>query len=234
MKRSLAALFTLMLSTQVLGAYQPPGNSETDYRQAVARLDAIEPQMMRMIQQLAEGASAQDLEPRLSQLRGEWTPALAQLQRAVDAGHAVAQYRMALYLFVYQPDAAVLDDPAQCTLLASSLEQGFAPAALRIANQCMGYVDGPAYAPALSKALADFSQFTGYYPQPAVTLECVKQDPKDIQLQWGTAPSYQAELYRLLGYAAERNSPARREFWQKAVDLNGCPAIARRMDRLRG
>ncbi|MEW5545533.1 hypothetical protein [Pseudomonas soli] len=232
MNRSCITLFALMLSTHVLGAYQPPGNSEADYRQAVASLDAVEPQLMRMIQQLAEGTAAQDLEPRLSQLRGEWSPALQQLQRAVDAGHAVAQYRMALYRFAYQPDAPVLDDPDQCTLLVKSLEQGFAPAALRIANQCIGYVDGPAYAPALSKALADFSQFTGYYPQPSVTLECAKQDPKDIQLQWGDAPSYQAELYRLLGFAANRRSPLRREFWQKAVDINGCPTIARRMDRL--
>lgn len=232
MNRSCIALFALMLSTQVLGAYQPPGNSEADYRQAVASLDAVEPQLMRMTQQLVEGTAAQDLEPRLSQLRGEWRPALQQLQRAVDAGHAVAQYRMALYRFAYQPDAPVLDDPGQCTLLVKSLEQGFAPAALRIANQCIGYVDGPAYAPALSKALDDFSQFSGYYPQPAVTLECVKQDPKDIQLQWGDAPSYQAELYRLLGFAANRRSPLRGEFWQKSVDINGCPAIARRMDRL--
>lgn len=232
MPRTLPALIALMLSTQALGAYQPPGSSETDYRQAVASLDAVEPQLMGMLQQLAKGTPAQGLEPRLGQLRGQWAPALAQLQRAADAGHAVAQYRMALYLFVYQADAAVLNDPTQCALLSKSLEQGFAPAAGRIANQCIGYVDGPAYAPALSKALSDFSQFTAYYPQPTVMLECAKPDPQDIQLQWGDAPAYQAELYRLLGYASNRRSPQRREFWQKAIDTNGCPAIARRMDTL--
>ncbi|MDH0733122.1 hypothetical protein N5F23_22215 [Pseudomonas sichuanensis] len=232
MYRTLPALIALMLSTQALGAYQPPAGSEADYRQAVASLDVVEPQLMVMVQKLAQGTPAQDLEPRLGQLRGQWTPALQQLQRAADAGHAVAQYRMALYLFAYQADAIELNDPNQCALLTKSLEQGFAPAAGRMVNLCIGYVDGPAYAPALNKALSDFSQFTAYYPQPTVTLECAKPNPQDIQLQWGDATAYQAELYRLLGFASDRRSPLRREFWQKAIDINGCPAVARRMDRL--
>ncbi|MGE7989632.1 hypothetical protein ACQKPE_00985 [Pseudomonas sp. NPDC089554] len=234
MRLSLPTLFALLFCGQALAAYAPPDTSEADYRQAVARLDVVEPQLMQMVKSMVDGTPSQELEPRLSQLRGEWTPALEQLQRAADAGHAVAQYRMALYLFVYQPDAAVLDDPTQCGLLVKSLEQGFAPAATRIANQCIGYVDGPAYAPALNKALADFSQFSSYYPQPAVSLECMKPDPQGYQLQWGDAQAYQAELYRVMGASNSRRSPLRREYWQKAVETNGCPSVAKRLDTMPG
>lgn len=234
MRLTFPALFTLVLSGQALAAYLPPATSEADYRQAAAQLDVVEPQLMQMVQRLVEGAPAQSLEPRLSQLRGEWAPALEQLQRAADAGHAVAQYRLALYLFVYQPDAAVLDDPTQCGLLVKSLEQGFAPAAARIANQCIGYVEGPAYTPALNKALADFAQFNSYYPQPAVSLECVNPNPQDNQLQWGDAQAYQAELYRVMGASSSRRSPLRREYWQKAVESNGCPSIAKRLATMPG
>ncbi|MDH0303684.1 MULTISPECIES: hypothetical protein [unclassified Pseudomonas] len=228
MKARHALLIPLSLAcAQALASYQPPGGTDEQYREAVTTLDALEPRLLELVQRSLAGTPAQALAADAAALRKERDPALVQLQQAAAQGHAVAQYRLALYYFAYEPS---VDVATTCKLMTDSLEQGFAPAALRVSTDCIGYVDGPAYLPALQKALADFPQFASYYPQPAVWFECFKPDPKDNRLQWGEATAYKAELYRLLGHkAGRRDSPMRREYWQQAVDLNGCPRIADRM-----
>ncbi|MEE1886784.1 SEL1-like repeat protein [Pseudomonas carassii] len=216
---------SMVFCAQALASYQPPTGSDEPYRKAVATLDALEPRLLALMERGLAGTPPQVLEAEATQLRAERDPALRQLQQAAAQGHAVAQYRLALYYFAYEPS---VDPATTCKLMTDSLEQGFAPAALRVNTDCIGYVDGPSYLPALQKALADFPQFAGYYPQPAVWFECFKPNGKDNGLQWGDATAYKAELYRLLGYkSGRRDSPARREYWQQAVDLNGCPQIAR-------
>ncbi|MDH0650123.1 hypothetical protein N5D48_22320 [Pseudomonas sp. GD03858] len=213
---------------QAWASYQPPAGSDEQYRAAVATLDALEPRLLALAERSLAGTPASALEADVAAFRKERDPALARLQQAAARGHAVAQYRLALYYFAYEPSA---DTAMTCKLLTDSLEQGFAPAALRVNTDCIGYVDGPSYLPALRKALAELPQFARYYPQPAVGFECFKPNFKDNRLQWGDATAYQAELYRLLGYKAGRgDSPQRREYWEHAVELNGCPRVAGRLN----
>lgn len=222
---ALVVPLSMVFCTQALASYQPPAGSDEQYRKAVAALDALEPRLLALMERGLAGTPQQALEADATLLRNERDPALQQLQQAAAQGHAVAQYRLGLYYFTYEPS---VDVATTCKLMTDSLEQGFAPAALRVNTDCIGYVEGPSYLPALQKTLADTPQFASYYPQPAVWFECFKPNVKDNGLQWGDATAYKAELYRLLGYkSGRRDSSARREYWQQAVDLNGCPRIAK-------
>ncbi len=65
-----------------------------------------------------------------------------------------------------------------------------------------------------------------YFPQPAVRLECKREQPVGLAMQWGSSHDYQAEIYRLQG---DSNRAQRSKYYQKAVDINDCYSAKRRM-----
>lgn len=151
-------------------------------------------------------------------------PAVALLRKAAELDHPVAQYRLALFYITYLPQ----DDIARsaCPLLEASIRQGFAPAALGITTWCPAFSDSADYRQALERIPLNNTLYAPYYPQPAVRLECNRQQPQGLNMQWGRQRDFQAEVYRLLGTI----DPGQRlTYYQKAVDINGCLPAQRRL-----
>ncbi|HEN8711542.1 TPA: sel1 repeat family protein [Pseudomonas putida] len=150
--------------------------------------------------------------------------AVALLEKSVELGHPVAQYRLALYYTTYLPAAQIPD--AACPLLEASLQQGFAPPATAIATWCPPYNASPRYREALEAIPGMATLYAPYYPQPATRLACSRSQPQGLEMQWGRQRDYQAEVYRLLG---DLDPQHRRDLLQKAVEINGCVAAQRRL-----
>lgn len=194
------------------------------YRQALPLLEQAD----------AENDSASPLRPadlrdpelsRQGQAMARTLPsAVALLEKSVELGHPVAQYRLALYYMTYLPAGKIAE--AACPLLESSLRQGFAPPATAIANWCPAFSTSPAYQDALEAIAGMATLYAPYYPQPAPRLACNRNRPQGLELQWGRQRDYQAEVYRLLGELDPQRSQA---MLQKAVEINGCVAAQQRL-----
>ncbi|MEN5305375.1 hypothetical protein [Pseudomonas sp. TWI628] len=153
-------------------------------------------------------------------------PAITLLEQAATLGHPVAQYRLGLiYVMLYPSD--VIKEKA-CPLFEQSLAHGFAPPALEISSWCLKFIDTPQYQTALQAIEVSMPIYEKYFPQPVVKLECRREEPVGLAMQWGSSRDYQAEIYRLQG---DSNRAQRTEYYQKALDVNDCYKVKRRMGR---
>jgi hypothetical protein len=152
--------------------------------------------------------------------------AVAMLKKAVELGHPVAQYRLALYYVAYLPAAQIPD--AACPLLEASLMQGFAAPAPAIATWCPPYNTSSEYRTALEAIAGMAPLYAAYYPQPATRLACNRSRPQGLEMQWGRQRDYQAEVYRLL---SELDPLHRQSLLQKAVEINGCATAQQHLTR---
>ncbi len=185
------------------------------YRQALTFLEQADAQSSSF--SLKASTTDQDLAQQGQALGRTLAPAVSLLKKAIERDHPVARYRLALYYMTYLPASQIPE--AACPLLQESLAQGFAPAALGIESWCTDYSHSSAFAKDLEKVPALAPRYASYYPQPAERLQCNRQQPQGLAMQWGRQRDYQAEIYRLQGtlYPGQRQV-----YWQKAVDLNGC------------
>lgn len=152
--------------------------------------------------------------------------AIPLLEQAAMLNHPVAQYRLAQVYGLVLPDDAISEKV--CPLLEKSLAQGFAPPALDIVSWCIPYSDTADFQAGLHSVQANMPRYESYYPQPTVKLECWREEPVGYRMQWGSAQDYQAEIFRILG---DSNRPQRNEYYQKALDINDCYKVKRRMSR---
>lgn len=144
------------------------------------------------------------------------------LEQASGFEHPVAQYRLALIYLTAPGDYR----EKACSLLEKSLSHGFSPPAVEIASFCYEFSDKPEYEAALERVQANMPNYESYFPQPAMMLACRHEESSGLGFEWGTSLDYQAEVYRLLG---EKNRARRSEYFQKAVDINGCYKAKRRI-----
>jgi len=152
----------------------------------------------------------------------QWKIAMPLLEQAAALEHPVAQYRLALiYMMAYPIEQS---SEKACPLLKKSLERGFPPAAVAISVQCYTYSDTPAYQAALQSITDNPLNYQSYFPEPALMLPCRGSEPETGGFQWGTAQDYQAEVYRLMGAKIRAR---RGEYFQKAMDINGCEKAKR-------
>lgn len=153
--------------------------------------------------------------------------ALPLLDQAAALGHPVAQYRLAL-IYTYEFNTPETE-PQICPLLAKSISQGFAPAALMVNLYCVEFAGSAEFANALASVEANQARFARYYPQPLGMLECQPQRmPTGLATLSGSREDFLAEIYLLQG---DKNRAQRRELYQKAIDLNGCAKAERRLKR---
>lgn len=151
-------------------------------------------------------------------------PAIALLEQAATFDHPVAQYRLGLiYVMVYPSE--VIKEKA-CPLFEQSLAHGFAPPALEISSWCLAYTNTSQYRAGLQAIETSMPIYEKYFPQPTVKLECKREEPVGMAMQWGGIRDYQAEIYRLQG---DSNRAQRLEYYQKALDINDCYRVKRRM-----
>jgi len=192
------------------------------YRQAVSLIEQADTQNIGF--SLKTGTTNQDLAQQSQSMGRTLAPAVSLLKKAVELDHPVARYRLALYYINYLPASQI--PAAACPLLQTSLEQGFAPAALGVDTWCPEYRQSRAFAKDLEDIPVTANRYTSYFPQPAVRLQCKREQPKGLAMQWGRLRDYQAEIYRLQG---EDNPGQRQYFWKKAVELNGCYSVSPRL-----
>ncbi|MNM51314.1 hypothetical protein D3C81_623720 [compost metagenome] len=205
-------------------ADSPPIDPHADllYRQALTLLEQADQQISGF--SLKTSTTDQDLAQQGRAMGRSLAPAVSLLNKAVELEHPVARYRLALYYMTYLPAEQV---PAiACPLLQTSLDQGFAPAALGIEAWCPDYRQSAAFARDLENIPSAASRFAAYYPQPAERLLCNREQPQGLAMQWGRQRDFQAEVYRLQG----NSDPVHRQwYWKKAVDLNGCFSVSQRL-----
>lgn len=213
--RYLACLLGLlpMLAVAVEPVIDP--HADLLYRQALPLLEKADEQSNAL--PLDAAPNDQELIRKVQSLDQTLQPAIALLQRAALLSHPVAEYRLALHYITHLPSDQIAAEA--CPLLRSSIAQGFAPAALEIANWCPELRGSIEYRQALEQLPARNSLYAGYYPQPAVRLQCLRSQPQGLALQWGQQRDFQAEVYRLL---AGLDPSQRASYQQKASDLNGC------------
>ncbi|WP_339421309.1 MULTISPECIES: hypothetical protein [unclassified Pseudomonas] len=224
MRFSFAILVSFFIAASVALASDlpaPPG--EAHYQQAAALLKNSDAEYADLIRSLLAKKMPADLDAKKASL------AVTQqlLSESAQAGHPVAEYRLMLLYQVYLVPGK---EQEMCQLAVSSLEHGFAPAALYVDNTCLDYVLSPKYLPALQNALTKMDDFARYYPQPAVWLTC-GAPPTGVELQSGSENDYRAELYKVLASRTNRRTalPLRVEYLKKAVATNGCPNARKRL-----
>jgi len=219
----LRGLFAVLVPAGALAdSVQIAPHADLLYRQAVQMLEQADNQNSGF--SLKTGSTEQDLARQGQALGRTLAPAVSLLEKAVELDHPVARYRLALYYMTYLPAARI--PAAACPLLQTSLAQGFAPAAVGIESWCADYRQSSAFRRDLDSLQARGNRFAPYYPQPALRLQCNREQPQGLAMQWGRQRDYQAEIYRLQGNL----DPQQREiYWQKAVDLNGCYAAQQRL-----
>mgnify|MGYP006183660743 FL=1 len=189
---------------------------------ARAKLDAVPADMPRANAEVKKQAMVL-LEAAGQQLK----IARPLLEQASALGHPVAQYRLAL-IYKYEVNTPETD-PKVCTLLQQSVSQGFAPPALMVNIYCPEFAASDDFLSALAKVEENQARYAHYYPQPVVMLECQQQRmPTGLAMLKGDSLDFQVEVYRLQG---DHNRAQRNKFYQKAVDLNGCPKAERRLKR---
>lgn len=197
---------------------------EAQYQQAAALLKNSDAEYADLMRSVLAKKTPADVDEKKANL------ALTQqrLSESAQAGHPVAEYRLMLLYQIYLVPGK---EQEMCQLAISSLEHGFAPAALYVDNTCLDYVMGPKYMPALQNALAKMDDFAPYYPQPAVWLTC-GAPPKGVELQSGSENDYRAELYKVLASRTNRRTarPLRIEYLEKALATNGCPNARKRLE----
>jgi hypothetical protein len=200
---------------------------EAQYQQAAALLKKSDAEYADLMRSVLEKKTSADVDVKKANL------ALTRqlLSDAAQAGHPIAEYRLMLLYQVYMVPGK---EQEMCQLAASSLEHGFAPAALYLDNACLDYVLGPTYVPALQNALTRQHDFARYYPQPAVWLTC-GAPPTGVELQLGSENDYRAEIYKVLASRTDRKTamPLRIEYLEKALKTNGCPFARKRLETYR-
>lgn len=190
------------------------------YRQALTLMDKADDRYSGY--SMKTSASDPKLATPGQSLGRSQAPAVSLLKKAAELEHPVARYRLALHYIDYLPANQI--PAAACPLLQASLAQGFAAAAMGIEDWCVDYRQSSAYAKDLANIQARINRYTSYYPQPAVSLPCNREQPHGLAMQWGRQRDFQAEIYRIQG----NDDPQKREYyWQKAVELNGCFAARR-------
>ncbi len=211
----------------IAGTVQIDPRGESLYQQALpylqqadSKLEAVQPNMSTL------NAEEQQSLHLIEEAGALIQPAMALLEKAAVYDHPVALYRLGLiYLQIYPTGQAQQE---ACPLFEKSLARGFAPPAVPIASWCIPYTDRTEYQLALHAVEAVMPIYEKYFPQPGWTLEC-KPEATGMALSWGSSHDYQAEVYRLLG-STDRSRRA--EYYQKAIDVNGCLRAKRWMEAM--
>jgi len=225
-RTSCALLACVLPSLCMAGTLRIDPNGESLYQQAVPFLLQANSKFEAVTADTPT-ASAEEKERSLALAAegGELlTPAIALLEQAAALDHPVAQYRLGLIYVMLYPSEVIKEKA--CPLFQRSLAQGFAPPALNISYWCLAFSDTPEYQRALQATEASMPFYEKYFPQPAVRLECKREEPVGLAMQWGGSRDYQAEIYRLQG---ESNRAQRTEYYKKALDVNDCYRAKRRM-----
>ena len=208
------------------GAFQIDPEADSLYRQAVPYLQKANSKF-EAVTAITPETSAEEKQRSLdiaAQAGQMLKPAMPLLEQAAALDHPVAQYRLGMIYVLLAPSEVIREKA--CPLFERSLSRGFAPPALVMVSFCPAYTDTPEYKAALQVVETSTPLYERYFPQPASWLECKRETPTGLGMQWGSSRDFQAEIYRLQG---DFNRARRAEYYRKALDLNDCYKAKRRL-----
>ncbi len=152
------------------------------------------------------------------------------LERSAEEGNPAAQYRLALISSTFESRNQVAEKV--CTLLRSSLSNGFAPAGLQMFFYCFDEVKTPEFRSLIDALPNNETLYSRYYPQPTMMPSCDSNNRSNsntiVSLD---EKSFRANLY--MSFATQMSTQNLRQeqlsFLNKAAE-HGC---ARAIERLK-
>lgn len=93
------------------------------------------------------------------------------LKRSAEDGNPAAQYRLALVSSAFESRDQVSEEKI-CTLLRSSLSNGFTPAGLQMFHYCSDEVKTPEFRSLIDALPKDATIYKKYFPQPTMLPTC--------------------------------------------------------------
>lgn len=152
------------------------------------------------------------------------------LERSAEEGNPAAQYRLALISSTFESRSQVAEKV--CTLLRSSLSNGFTPAGLQMFFYCFDEVKTPEFRSLIDALPNNETLYSRYYPQPTMMPSCDSNSRSNsntiVSLD---EKSFRANLY--MSFATQMSTQNLRQeqlsFLNKAAE-HGC---ARAIERLK-
>ena len=152
------------------------------------------------------------------------------LKRSAEEGNPAAQYRLALISSTFESRNQVAEKV--CTLLRSSLSNGFTPAGLQMFFYCFDEVKTPEFRSLIDALPNNETLYSRYYPQPTMMPSCDSNSRSNsntiVSLD---EKSFRANLY--MSFATQMSTQNLRQeqlsFLNKAAE-HGC---ARAIERLK-
>jgi hypothetical protein len=149
--------------------------SEALYFQALPyleKIDEAENELFSIRRQLPANAKFpdQNKEQYLNKVLPLLKEGVPLLKHSADEGNPVARYRLAWVSSHFDPLDQVVDQV--CSLLRSSLSQGFAPAGLQMIFYCFDEVETPGFQSLIDALPESEALYSKYYPLPAMMPSC--------------------------------------------------------------
>ncbi|WP_460141059.1 hypothetical protein [Pseudomonas sp. S2_E01] len=169
------------------------------------KIDEAESELFSIRGKLSPGEKISDdyrqsYRKKVQALLSEGVPPLKQ---SADEGNPAAQYRLAWLSSHFDDREQVVDQV--CSLLRSSLSQGFAPAGLKMLFYCFDEVKTPGFLSLIEQLPASDAAFSKYYPQPAMLSACRRLE-RETAVIYLDGNGFRANLYMSLATAMMRRN----------------------------
>lgn len=190
------------------------------------KIDALSNSLFKARDQLPDNEifPAQKKQQYRDEVQAILKEALPLLKRSAEEGNPAAQYRLALISSNFESPDNVSDEKI-CTLLRSSLSNGFTPAGLQMFHSCSDEVKTPRFRSLIDALPEDKTIYKKYYPQPTMLPTC------DITVDGGShikivsldEKGFRANLYMSLLVQMWTPNPKQEQlsYLNKAAE-NGC------------
>lgn len=142
------------------------------------------------------------------------------LKRSAEEGNPAAQYRLA-----FMSSSDLISEEESCTLLRSSLSNGFTPAGLEMFFKCSDEVKTPGFRSLIEALPKNETIYKKYYPQPTMlpTCDIFIHRPSNFTIVSLDERSFRANLYMRL--SVQMSTPNLNQeqlrYLNRAAD-NGC------------
>lgn len=196
------------------------------------KIDEVNNDIFKIRNQLSANAKFPDQKKK--QYRNEMQALIKDgvplLQRSAEAGNPAAQYRLALILSTFESRDLTVDNV--CTLLRSSLSNGFTPAGLQMTYYCFDEVKTPEFRVLIDALPENETLYSKYYPQPTMMPSCDHDSrSRSNTIVLLDEKTFRANLY--MSFATQMSTRNLRQeqltYLNKAAE-HGC---ARAIDRLK-
>lgn len=196
------------------------------------KIDEAEKELFSIRRQLPANAKLpdQNKEQYLSKVLPLLKEGVPLLKHSADEGNPAAQYRLAWISSQFDPRDQVVDQV--CSLLRSSLSQGFAPAGLQMIFYCFDEVKTPGFQSLIDALPESEALYSKYYPQPAMMPSCNSGGNSDSnEIVMLDDRDFRANLY--MSFATQMSRQNLKQEQLRYLDKAAKYGCARAIERLK-